>query len=230
MLSSDARPSRIPASNDLLRTRNNKKDDSIRKKAEQDLKRKPSFRKQHTTTTPTGRILQGSVASLRPSAPLIVSETATINQCAILMATSKSDSVLIVDVDGNLSGILTDKDIAYRLVAESLDARVTLVSRIMTPNPTSVLDTDNRNEALSIMTTRKFRHLPVLSSQTFADDGVNVPENNVLGLLDITKCVFDRLGELEKKVNEDLDVISAMTTLEMNGTIESTFAQNVFIE
>lgn len=39
------------------------------------------------------------------------------------MAAKRSDCVLVVDEDEHLSGIFTAKDLAYRVVAESLDAR-----------------------------------------------------------------------------------------------------------
>jgi hypothetical protein len=43
-----------------------------------------------------------------------------IVQAAQLMAAKRADAVLAVNSDGQLSGILTDKDIAYRVVAEGL--------------------------------------------------------------------------------------------------------------
>ena len=50
---------------------------------------------------------------------------------------------------------------------------------------------------------------------------------NVVGLLDITKCVFDRLDDLEKKVTEDNNIIQAMETLERRGNVESSHVTNV---
>eukprot|EP00842_Homolaphlyctis_polyrhiza_P001086 jgi/Hompol1/1979/HPOL_005808-RA len=54
------------------------------------------------------------------------------------MAAKRHDAILIVDADGELSGIVTDRDIAYRAVAESLNAKTTLVSQIMTMHPVAV--------------------------------------------------------------------------------------------
>lgn len=42
-----------------------------------------------------------------------------------------------------------------------MDPDVTLVSEVMTPNPTSVRTDDSAMEALGIMVERHFRHLPV---------------------------------------------------------------------
>jgi signal-transduction protein with cAMP-binding, CBS, and nucleotidyltransferase domain len=66
----------------------------------------------------------------------------------VLYCDKGTDAVLVVDDDEALIGILTDKDIAYRVVAEGLDARATLVTNIMTRNPTAVTETSSRNEAV----------------------------------------------------------------------------------
>jgi CBS domain-containing protein len=98
----------------------------------------------------------------------------------------------------------------------------------MTRNPIAVYDHGPRNDALSTMISRKFRHLPVISStdddenedaETSNSPMPNGGATNVVGLLDITKCVFERLDDLEKKVNEDANIVAAMEALERRGQI-----------
>ncbi|KAI8848269.1 hypothetical protein BC829DRAFT_425517 [Chytridium lagenaria] len=130
----------------------------------------------------------GTVSSLRPAAAITVLESARIVQAAQLMAAKRADAVLAVTEEGQLSGILTDKDIAYRVVAEGLDSRTTTVAQVMTRNPFL-------NEALGIMVSRRFRHLPVIAAneedeEDFDDGGTNV-----------VVCV-ERLDDLERKVLE----------------------------
>jgi signal-transduction protein with cAMP-binding, CBS, and nucleotidyltransferase domain len=86
-------------------------------------------------------------------------ETAKIIQAAQLMAAKRTDAVLAVNSNGELTGILTDKDISYRVVAEQLDLKTTLVKDVMTRDPIAVYDKGSRNEALSIMISRKFRYV-----------------------------------------------------------------------
>jgi signal-transduction protein with cAMP-binding, CBS, and nucleotidyltransferase domain len=81
-----------------------------------------------------------TVSSLRPAQAITVLESARISQAAQLMAAKRGDAVLAVNEEGQLSGILTDKDIAYRVVAEGLDIRNTTVAQVMTRNPISVHD------------------------------------------------------------------------------------------
>lgn len=115
-------------------------------------------------------------------------------------------------------GILTDKDIAFRVVAEGLDVRSATVAQVMTANPIFVYDKGSRNEALNIMISRKFRHLPVMTEvDEYEEDSTFASQ--VIGLLDITKCVFERLDDLERKVLEDQSIMTAMEVLERRGNM-----------
>ncbi|KAI8925503.1 hypothetical protein BC831DRAFT_460579 [Entophlyctis helioformis] len=238
-MNGDPRDPRAPGalrsapSNDNMRTRNKRRDDAIRKKVEQELSRRT---KKRGSTGSAGAARQdarrsraGTVSSLRPAPAIIIIETARIIQAAQLMAAKRADAVLVVNEDGALAGILTDKDIAYRVVAEGLDVRTTPVSAVMTPDPIAVYDKGSRNEALNIMVSRRFRHLPVISEGDDAgdDEGDDDDGNgggggggtSVVGLLDITKCVFERLDDLERKVNEDQNIINAIEALERRGAV-----------
>ena len=164
-----------------IRSKNKRKDDSIRKKIEHELSRKS--KKSNVSKRLT-------VSSLKPSPAIIILESAKIIQVCQLMAAKRTDAVLVVGEEGDLVGILTDKDIAFRVVAEGLDVRTTPVSQVMTTDPIAVFDKGNRNEALNIMVSRRFRHLPVISEGESEDHEAG--GTSVVGLLDITKCVFDR--------------------------------------
>ncbi|KAJ1557608.1 hypothetical protein HK405_015600, partial [Cladochytrium tenue] len=243
---------------DLFRHRNKRRDDAIRKKVEQEVlsrKTAASRRTSYGPSDPSRRLSRlGTVSSLRPAPAITVLESARIVQAAQLMAAKRADAVLAVNEDGQLSGILTDKDIAYRVVADGLDVRQTTVAQVMTRNPISVHDRGSRNEALNIMVARRFRHLPVIAANPDAiggssgfgnfndnddDDAVagmrlrdasetssstgggGAAGTNVVGLLDITKCVFERLDDLERKVNEDANIVAAMDALERRGAVDA---------
>lgn len=55
--------------------------------------------------------------------------------------------------------LLQAKDIAYRVVAENLDAKTTPVVDIMTKGPMCVTSDTSATEALNLMVSRGFRHL-----------------------------------------------------------------------
>ncbi|KAI9339354.1 hypothetical protein BDR26DRAFT_862291 [Obelidium mucronatum] len=158
------------------------------------------------------RKTKGTVASLHPSAAIQVIESALIVQAARLMASKRMDCVLAVNSLGQLSGILTDKDVVYRVVAAARDPRTTTVAAAMTRDPVAVFESGPRNDALGVMVGRRFRHLPVISAaddgggggaddDSDADSDASADGTNVVGVLDITKCVFDKLDELGRKVD-----------------------------
>jgi CBS domain-containing protein len=70
-------------------------------------------------------------------------------------------AVLIVD-NAKLVGIVTERDIAVRVVAAGLDAVATKLAKVMTPDPDTLKPTDTVRAALDLMARRGYRHLPVL--------------------------------------------------------------------
>jgi CBS domain-containing protein len=87
--------------------------------------------------------------------------TATVSAAATLMAQRRMGAVLIVD-NAKLVGIVTERDIAVRVVAAGLDAVATKLAKVMTPDPDTLKPTDTVRSALDLMARRGYRHLPVL--------------------------------------------------------------------
>jgi len=84
-----------------------------------------------------------------------------VSQAAKLMASKNAGAVMVVEVD-RLIGIITERDIAYRVVARGLDARTTRIADVMTPAPETVDPDKPFGYALLRMHERGFRHLPVI--------------------------------------------------------------------
>ena len=63
-----------------------------------------------------------------------------------------------------LVGILTDRDIAIRAVAESCDPTRTFVRDVMTPHVVSVHEDDEVGDVVRIMEEHQIRRAPVMSS------------------------------------------------------------------
>ncbi|XAO21913.1 hypothetical protein I312_100669 [Cryptococcus bacillisporus CA1280] len=178
-----------PASD--TRRKQSKRDESLRKKIESELSRKrpgPNTNQQSNGSKRTSKRAQkGTVAGLRPSPALTVPEGMSVADASQLCAAKRADCVLVVDEEEGLSGIFTAKDLAFRVTAEGLDPRSTSVAQIMTKNPMVTRDTTNATEALQLMVSRGFRHLPVCN-----EDG------DVVGLLDITKVFHEALAKVER--------------------------------
>jgi CBS domain-containing protein len=87
--------------------------------------------------------------------------TATVQQALELMRNNRIRSVMVID-DGALSGIVTQGDCAIKVLLPGLSATKTLVSEIMTRSPLTVTKNETLQQCMAIMTSRNFRHLPVL--------------------------------------------------------------------
>ncbi|KAI7902520.1 uncharacterized protein BX663DRAFT_511322 [Cokeromyces recurvatus] len=181
------------------RQRQSKKDEAIRKKIEQEL----SKRRNSSTRIKQTKKIAGTVSALRPAQALTVRETILVIEAAQLMAAKRSDCVLVVDEEEHLSGIFTAKDLAYRVVADNLDARATTVSDIMTKNPICVTADTSAQDALNLMVSRGFRHLPVCNE-----------EGDIFGLLDITKCIYEALHKMEKAYGSSRKLYDALEGVE----------------
>lgn len=120
------------------------------------------------------------MSKLRPKAPLTVLDSASILEVAQAMASSRTDAVLLVSERGGLVGILTDNDVTKRVVSASVDPQCTYVREVMTKGPKCVRSEDSALDALEMMVTNRFRHLPVLDKN-----------GSVVGVLDIAKCLYD---------------------------------------
>ena len=67
--------------------------------------------------------------------------------------------------DGDLAGILSERDIMNRVVAVGRTPGTTAVSEVMTPNPRAVAADETIDECLFIMREFGFRHLPVVDGK-----------------------------------------------------------------
>lgn len=184
------------------RQRQSRRDEAIRKKIETELQRKrPGPKRTHNApqSGPRPRRQPGTVSALRPLPALTVPDDITVADASQLCAAKRTDCVLVVDEDEHLCGIFTAKDLAFRVIGDGLDPRLTPVSAIMTRNPMVTRDTTSATEALTTMVTRGFRHLPVCND-----------EGDVVGLLDITKVFHESLEKLERAYGSSQKLYNAI--------------------
>ncbi|WP_256838049.1 DUF294 nucleotidyltransferase-like domain-containing protein [Ornithinimicrobium faecis] len=112
------------------------------------------------TTDRGGAVLRTSVGDLVRRAPVTTAPGDSIRAAAQLMAAERVSSVL-VQQDGRLVGIVTDRDLRTRVLAEGRDPEGP-VAEVMTPEPATARIDALAFEALMEMVERKIHHLPVL--------------------------------------------------------------------
>ena len=105
----------------------------------------------------------------------------SVEVALLLMRDNRVRSVLVID-DGVLMGIVSQGDCALKVLLPNSNAKQTIVSKIMTAKPLTVLLTNSLEECMAIMVHKHIRHLPVLE------------KNKVVGVIsigDIVKSIIE---------------------------------------
>uniref|UniRef100_A0A7I4EG96 CBS domain-containing protein n=1 Tax=Physcomitrium patens TaxID=3218 RepID=A0A7I4EG96_PHYPA len=176
----------------------------------------PTLRRKLSRFGPAG---ERTVKRLRLSKALTIPEGTTVADACRRMATRRVDAALLTDSSALLCGIITDKDVATRVIADGLKPEETLVSKVMTRNPIFVMGDTLAVEALQKMVQGKFRHLPVVEG------------GEVVALLDITKCLYDAIARMERAAEKGNAIAAAVESVErewsVKGSDKSSFIENL---
>ena len=116
-----------------------------------------------------------------------LSPDATVREAVKMMAGRKIGAVLITR-DGKLAGIFTERDVLTRIVDAGLDPDKTKLEEVMTPDPDTLAPNDRAMDALAQMSSRGYRHLPV------------VDNNQLVGIV----SVRDIYSAVQKELESDL--------------------------
>ena len=114
---------------------------------------------------------------------------------AVAILAEKRIGALPVMKDGQVAGIFSERDVLYRLAGDGPGCLDKLVAQVMTAPAISVDKTTKVDEALSLMTRRRIRHLPVTDNGTFA------------GFVSIGDLVKNRIDEVEHEAQAMRDYI-----------------------
>lgn len=169
---------------------------AIRRKLESDLSKKKHLagRARHSRKAPPGTVL-----ALKPSQALQIKPSTTVAEAAQLMAAKREDCVLVTDDDDRIAGIFTAKDLAFRVVGTGQKATAVTIAEIMTKNPLCARTDTSATDALDLMVRKGFRHLPVMDEN-----------QDISGVLDITKCFYDAMEKLERAYASSTKLYAAL--------------------
>jgi CBS domain-containing protein len=133
-----------------------------------------------------------SVRGAMTPEPQTVAPTTSVAEAAESLRREDVGSVPVVE-RGRLVGILTDRDIALRTVAERRDPTTVTVGEIASHELVTVESTDSLDEALRLMASRQVRRLPVV------EDGKLV---GMLAQADVARRVPDaETGEVVEQIS-----------------------------
>jgi CBS domain-containing protein len=124
----------------------------------------PGLGRETPATSPDGSmhlsLITRPVGSLLRHPPVTLPPTATIRQAAQAMRTHRISSVMIVE-KAHLFGLVTDRDLRNRVIAEGLDIDRPLID-IATLAPLSVEAREPAFQALLLMARHNIHHVPVV--------------------------------------------------------------------
>lgn len=106
-----------------------------------------------------------------------------------LMAVKSIGAVVVID-DGNLAGIMSERDYARKVILKGRASDSTKVSEIMTANVMTASSSNTVNECMNVMTEKKIRHLPV------------VEENQVIGMISIGDLVEAIIADQQEEIQQ----------------------------
>lgn len=118
-------------------------------------------------------------AIMRPEHLVIADADMSVRDVVHLMAKQNANAVLITE-HGVLTGIFTEHDATFKVLAADLDADTTPVSDVMTHNPMTIAPDHPFGHALHMMYEGGFRQVPVVDANrrplglVAATDALNV--------------------------------------------------------
>jgi CBS domain-containing protein len=96
--------------------------------------------------------------------PLMIEATSTVAEAAMAMKGADVGPVPVLDEAGSLCGILTDRDVTIRVVAEGLDPKTTKVGDVSSVGLTVLSPDDTVDDAVRLMREQAIRRLPIVES------------------------------------------------------------------
>ena len=123
----------------------------------------------------------GSVLKCKEHRVLSIGPNQTVFEAIEKMARHDVGALLVLDGEGRLVGIISERDYARKGVLAVHLSKETLVGQVMTSPVTYVSPRNTVDECMGIMTQHGFRHLPVL-------DGDSI--RGVVTILDLVRWVM----------------------------------------
>jgi CBS domain-containing protein len=108
-------------------------------------------------------LMEDAVSTLRPREPVMVRPGTTVREAIGIMLSRDIGSLLVVDADGKLQGIFSERDLLTKVAGVAEGYADNPVRDYMTPNPETVTSNDTLAFALHKMDCGGYRHLPVVA-------------------------------------------------------------------
>ncbi|MGW5878648.1 CBS domain-containing protein [Nocardiopsis terrae] len=130
-------------------------------------------------------MLIAAILRAKGSEVVSVAPEATVARLLTELARHNIGAIVVATEDGTLVGIVSERDVVRHLERRGPELLTAPVSDIMTSDVVTCTAEDSVEEVSEHMTTRRFRHVPVVS------------EGRLAGIVSIGDLVKSRLSVLE---------------------------------
>jgi CBS domain-containing protein len=134
------------------------------------------------------------IAEVMTQRPRAVTAQMKVREAARLMDEEDVGSLPVVDEAERLIGIVTDRDVAVRVVARGLDSDTTEVGEVASRDVVALTPDHNLDDALRLMAQEQVRRVPVVAA-----------ENRLVGM--VAQADVAQAGK-EKETGELVEAIS----------------------
>lgn len=118
-------------------------------------------------------------------ARIIVQNVRTpVFEAARAMRTNEVGCIVVVREDRGVVGIVTDRDLALRVVGEARNQEKTFLGEVMSPNVATLPPDASATDALRLMRDRRLRRVPL------------VEEDRVVGMVTLDDLLFDEAAPI----------------------------------
>lgn len=137
-----------------------------------------------------------SILKNKGSNIITASKSDEISAVAKLLHDNGIGAVLIVDDQQNVDGVISERDIVRGLALYGPPCMARKVEDLMTANVITCTPSDTIDQVMSLMTTKRIRHLPVMA------------EGSLSGFISIGDIVKYRMEEVEREAAAMRDYIA----------------------
>ncbi|KAF2170716.1 hypothetical protein M409DRAFT_51708 [Zasmidium cellare ATCC 36951] len=124
--------------------------------------------------------------------PTTVSVRTSVKEAAQMMKENHTTAVLVQD-QGQITGIFTSKDVVLRVIAAGLDPGTCSVIRVMTPHPDFAPMDMSIQQALRKMHDGHYLNLPVMNKES----------DEIVGMVDVLKLTYATLDQINGMATGD---------------------------
>ncbi len=117
--------------------------------------------------------------------PATVSPLATVEDAVRTMMDKQVGAVAVIDENGIVAGMFTERDVLAKFALSGRDARTTPVRELMSPMVEMATEATTPSEALAVMLERHYRHMPIVDER-----------GKVLGICSIRNILEARVDDL----------------------------------